>query len=179
MYHFITLLIFITMIGNPKTVFDYTIKDLAGKETTLAEHKGKVIMIVNTASECGLTPQLGGLEKLYQKYKSRGFVIIGFPSNEFLYQEPLNGQEIAKFCSKNYGVTFPIMGKTTVKGGDQTPLYQYLTKKEQNGTIDQEPTWNFHKYMVDKNGHVVAEFSPKTEPESKDITEKIEEMLGK
>lgn len=129
--------------------------DIHGKAMSMADLKGKKVMVVNTASECGYTPQYVQLEELYEAYKDKGFVIIGFPCNQFGGQEPGNEQEIESFCQKNYGVTFPLMSKVEVKGTGQHPVYQWLTSKAKNGVMDSAVKWNFHKYLVDENGNLV------------------------
>ncbi|MCO5247815.1 MAG: glutathione peroxidase [Chitinophagales bacterium] len=139
--------------------------DIDGKEVSLSDFKGKVILIVNVASKCGNTPQYEGLENLYRQYKDKNFVILGFPANNFLGQEPGTNAEIKQFCTLNYNVTFPMFSKISVKGKDIHPLYLYLTNKAFNGVIDAPVTWNFQKFLIDKNGHIVASFSPKTKVE--------------
>lgn len=152
-----------------KTLHDFKVKDINGKEFDLASLKGKKVMVVNTASECGLTPQYENLEKLYQQYGGENFVIIGFPANEFGAQEPGSNEEIAAFCSKNYGVTFPMMSKIVVKGEGIHEVYQWLTRKEMNGVEDTEVLWNFQKYLVDENGHYVKMIHPKTLPDDPEV----------
>jgi glutathione peroxidase len=137
---------------------------LYGKEFDFSSLKGKKILIVNTASECGLTPQYKDLEAIYSKYKDKNFVIVGFPANNFGGQEPGSNQEIAKFCQMNYGVSFPMMGKISVKGNDIHPLYQFLTQKGKNGLQDSEVEWNFQKYLLDENGYLVKVLSPRVLP---------------
>lgn len=132
-----------------------TATDIHGKVMSMADLKGKKVMVVNTASECGYTPQYAQLEELYEAYKDKDFVIIGFPCNQFGQQEPGTEQEIASFCQKNYGVTFPLMSKVEVKGSGQHPVYQWLTSKAANGVMDSAVKWNFHKYLVDENGNLV------------------------
>ena len=126
-------------------------------------------MVVNTASKCGLTPQYELLEKLYKQYKGQNFVIIGFPANNFLSQEPGSNADIAEFCSQNYGVTFPMMAKISVKGDDIHPLYQWLTSKKENGVVDSDVSWNFQKFLIDEQGRVVQSFSPRTKPNDEEI----------
>ena len=147
-----------------KTVYQFIVKDLSGKDFDFSKLKGKKIMIVNTASKCGLTPQYKDLEVLYEKYKSKNFVIIGFPANNFGGQEPGTDQEIGIFCSKNYGVTFPMMSKISVKGKDMCKVYQFLTQKAKNGLEDSEVEWNFQKYLINEDGTLAKVLSPKVLP---------------
>ena len=162
----------------PQTIYDYTAKDLAGREVKLSDYKGKVLLIVNIASACGFTPQLGGLEELYEKYKDRGFVVLGFPSNQFGGQEPLEKDAISEFCSVNYGVTFKIMEKTEVRGSDKNPVFKFLTDKKLNGKVGRAPLWNFFKYLVDRDGKVVDFYSSITTPMDAKLTKQIEKLLG-
>jgi glutathione peroxidase len=152
-----------------ETIYQFKVKDLYGKEFDFSTLKGKKILIVNTASECGLTPQYKDLEAIYEKYKDKNFVIVGFPANNFGSQEPGSNEEIAKFCKSNYGVTFPMMSKVSVKGKDMTEIYQFLTQKGKNGLQDSEVEWNFQKYLVDENGHLIASFHPQTEVMSEEF----------
>jgi len=161
-----------------KTIYDYKAKDLAGKDVDLAKYKGKVLLIVNIASACGFTPQLGGLEQLYEKYKDRGFEILGFPSNQFGGQEPLEKDAISDFCSVNYGVTFKIMEKTNVKGSEKNPVFEFLTDKKLNGKVGRAPLWNFFKYLIDRDGKVVDYYTSITAPMDAKITKQIEKLLG-
>jgi glutathione peroxidase len=156
-----------------KSIYDFKVKDIEGKEFDFASLKGKKIMIVNTASKCGLTPQYKDLESLYEKYKDFGFEIVGFPANNFASQEPGTNEEIGAFCQKNYGVTFPMMGKISVVGNDMDPVYQFLTQKEENGLQDSQVEWNFQKYLINKNGQLEKVISPKTLPTDKEIVEWI------
>lgn len=156
-------------------VLTHTMKRLNGSEESLGAYKGKVILIVNTASKCGLTPQYKGLEALYEAKKDTGFVILGFPANNFMGQEPGTDAEISEFCAKNYGVTFPMFSKISVKGADQHPLYKTLTGLPE--PLGGEIKWNFDKFLVDKSGKVVARFGPKTTPDDKDLVAKIDELV--
>src|SRR5437763_12205873 len=140
------------------SVYDFTLKDIDGKEASLAQYRGKVLLLVNVASRCGLTPQYEGLEKVYLKYKDRGLVILGFPANNFGGQEPGTNEEIKTFCSLKYNVTFPMFTKISVKGDDKAPLYQFLTAKETNPAFAGEIKWNFTKFLVDRSGKVVSRF---------------------
>jgi glutathione peroxidase len=161
------------------SVLDRKMMGIDGKEVDLSQYKGKVVMIVNVASKCGLTPQYKGLEAAYEKYKDQGFVIIGVPANEFGSQEPGTDKEIAEFCTGKYNVTFPMMSKVVVKGEGITPLYEELTMKEKNEKLNGPIAWNFTKFVVGRNGEVVARFEPKTKPDAPEVTKKIEEELNK
>lgn len=152
-----------------KTLHDYKVKDINGKEFDFSTLKGKKVLIVNVASECGLTPQYENLEKLYKQFGGEKFVIIGFPCNDFGAQEPGSNEEIVAFCSKNYGVTFPLMDKISVNGDDKAPIYQWLTEKKNNGVEDTQVSWNFQKYLIDENGNYVKMLSPKVLPDDKEI----------
>jgi glutathione peroxidase len=149
--------------------YDFRVKTLDGGDFDFSSLKGKKVMIVNTASKCGLTPQYKELEALYEKYGGSSFVIIGFPANNFKNQEPGTAAEIRTFCTENYGVTFPMMEKISVDGSDMHPLYQWLTSKEKNGVMDSKVTWNFQKYLVDENGKLVNFYAPKELPSSEKI----------
>ncbi len=157
------------MQAQEKSFYDFTVKTIDGKELDLSTFKGKKVLVVNTASKCGFTPQYKDLEALYEKYGGDDFVIIGFPANNFMNQEPGTNEEIKEFCEVNYGVTFPMMSKISVKGDDMHPLYQWLTSKEENGVMDSEVSWNFQKYMIDENGHLVGFAKPKESPKSDKI----------
>lgn len=152
-----------------QTLHDFVVKDINGKDFDLATLKGNKVLVVNVASKCGLTPQYEDLQALYDKYKNKGFVVIGFPANNFMGQEPGTNSEIMEFCSVNYGVTFPMMDKISVKGKEQAPLYKWLTNKSENGKIDQKVTWNFQKFMIDEEGHLVDVVMPKESPMSDKI----------
>jgi len=151
------------------SVYDFKLKTLQGEEVTLAKYKGKKLLLVNVASECGFTYQYKNLQALYDKYQGK-LVVIGFPANNFGGQEPGTSKEIGEFCTKNYGVTFPMMEKISVKGKDKHPLYQWLGDKKQNGVTDDSPSWNFGKYLIDENGKVIRFFGSKVDPLSEDIT---------
>lgn len=152
-----------------KTIYRFTVENLYGENFNFSDLKGKKIMIVNTASKCGLTPQYKSLQSLYDKYKDDNFIIIGFPANNFLWQEPGSNEEIAQFCRENYGVTFPMMGKVSVLGSDQHPIYSFLTTKSLNGNIDASVTWNFQKFLIDENGYVVKSISPRKQPDDVEV----------
>ncbi len=158
-----------------ETIYQFKVTDLYGQEFDFASLKGKKILIVNTASECGLTPQYKDLEAIYKKYKDKNFVIIGFPANNFGAQEPGSNQEIAKFCEMNYGVTFPMMSKVSVKGDDKSEVYQFLTQKSKNGLQDSEVEWNFQKYLINEQGELVKVLSPRVLPTDASIVGWINE----
>lgn len=145
--------------------YDFKVKTLEGKEFDFSTLKGKKVMVVNVASNCGNTPQYKDLEALYEKYSGE-LVIIGFPANNFGGQEPGSPAEIRKFCTEHYNITFPLMEKSSVKGGDMNPVYKWLTSKDENGVMDSEVTWNFQKYLIDDNGKLVGMLKPKELPES-------------
>jgi glutathione peroxidase len=151
-------------IMESQTIYQFKVKDLSGKEFDFASLKGKKIMIVNTASKCGNTPQYKDLEAIYEKYKSKNFIIIGFPANNFGAQEPGTNTEIATFCQKNYGVTFPMMSKISVKGKDMDKVYQFLTQKAKNGVQDSEVEWNFQKYLINEKGQLEKVIAPQVSP---------------
>lgn len=144
--------------------YDFKVKDIDGNDFELSSLKGKKVLVVNTASKCGLTPQYEQLQELYEKYSDKNFTIIGFPANNFMKQEPGTNEEIAEFCQKNYGVTFQMMSKISVKGDDMHPLYKWLTSKSKNGVLDSEVGWNFQKYLIDENGKLVEMVEPKVKP---------------
>jgi len=154
---------------STQSIYDFKVETITGDTLDLATLKGKKVLIVNTASKCGLTPQFEGLEKLYQEYKDQNFVIIGFPSNDFMSQDPGTNEEIAQFCQLNYGVTFPMMSKIVVKGDGQHPLYQYLTKKSQNGFDDFDVQWNFQKFLINENGTIDKVIGPRVSPDDAEI----------
>ena len=162
---------------RPASPLDFTVKDIDGKDKNLASYKGKVVLIVNVASKCGFTTQYAGLEELYKKYADKGFVIIGFPANNFGAQEPGTNEEIKTFCSRKYNVTFPMYSKVSVKGDDQTPLYQYLTKQT-GPSIAGDIKWNFTKFLVDRNGNVVERFESAVTPDSKEVVSAVEKQLS-
>jgi glutathione peroxidase len=175
---FFILLFMSSFTGNP-SVYKYTVKDLRGEEIQLSTYSGKVLLIVNTASECGFTPQYEELEALYQLYKNKGFEVLAFPSNDFGGQEPLNGKEIQEFCSLKFHTTFPIFDKIHVKGDKAHSLYKFLSNKSQNGNVDISPKWNFQKYLIDKNGNVIDYYLSTTSPMSEKVKKAIEDELVK
>ncbi|MCB0408769.1 MAG: glutathione peroxidase [Flavobacteriales bacterium] len=158
-----------------QSIHQFKVKDLYGEVFDFNSLKGKKIMVVNTASECGLTPQYEQLEEVYEHYKDKKFVIVGFPANNFGAQEPGTDEQIAAFCKKNYGVTFPMMSKISVKGDDMHEVYQFLTQKSKNGLEDSEVAWNFQKYLLDENGHLVKVVHPQILPNDESILKWIEE----
>jgi glutathione peroxidase len=181
------LIIVMTMLTAPfslisiennieNTVYEFSVKTIDGQEKQLVDYRGEVILIVNVASKCGFTPQYKGLELLYEKFKTRGFVILGFPCNQFAGQEPASNNEIREFCKLSYGVTFPLFAKIEVNGEHAIPLYKYLTKNAR-GMITDAIKWNFTKFLVDRKGKPVRRYAPQTEPMS--LEKDIEELLGK
>ncbi len=177
----ITLLSIMTLTLNSQTSVDnsihqFKVADIYGNIFDFSQLKGKKVMIVNTASKCGLTYQYEALQKLYSQYKDLNFVIVGFPSNDFLWQEPGSNDEIIDFCEQNYGVTFPMMSKITVKGTKKHPIYQFLTQKSKNNYKDSRVTWNFQKYLVNKQGRVEKIISPRTRPDSEEIVSWITDV---
>lgn len=161
--------------SQSKSFYDFKVQTIDGESFDLSTLKGKKVLVVNTASKCGFTPQYEDLQKLYEKYKSQNFMIIGFPANNFMNQEPGSNQEIMQFCSENYGVSFPMMSKISVKGDDIHPLYSWLTEKELNGVMDSKVKWNFQKYMIDEKGNLADVAYSKTNPLDDQITSWIEE----
>ncbi|MFO7872874.1 MAG: glutathione peroxidase [Bacteroidales bacterium] len=157
------------------SLHDFVVQDIYGDSFELSDLSGKKVMVVNTASECGLTPQYEELEQLYQKYGGDGFVIIGFPANNFMNQEPGSDEEIITFCQENYGVSFPMMSKISVKGDDIAPVYEWLTREELNGKMDAEIAWNFQKFLIDADGQIVDVLSPRDSPLSSEVTDWITE----
>lgn len=175
----VLLLMLLTILTIPgiaqnKSFYDFTVKTIDGKDFKFSTLKGKKVLVVNVASKCGFTPQYADLEKLYEKYKDDGLVVIGFPANNFLWQEPGTNEEIKSFCTLNYNVTFPMMAKISVKGKDKDPLYQWLTQKEMNGKQDASVQWNFQKFMIDENGEWAGVVSPKEKPFCETIINWIE-----
>lgn len=157
-----------------QNIYQFKVQDLEGKEFDFATLKGKRILVVNTASKCGLTPQYKDLEAIYEKYKDQNFVIVGFPANNFMSQEPGTNEEIGAFCQKNYGVTFPMMSKVSVKGKDMCEVYKFLTQKSKNGLQDSEVEWNFQKYLINENGELDKVVSPRVLPTDDEIVGWIE-----
>jgi glutathione peroxidase len=159
------------------SVYDFTMKSIDGKDVKLDAYKGKVVMLVNVASKCGYTPQYEGLQKVYTQFKDKGFVILGFPANNFMGQEPGTNEEIKQFCSLNYGVTFPMFSKISVKGEDKHPLYKFLTEPATNPQFAGEITWNFNKFLIGKDGKIINRFSTKDKPEDEKVIQAIEQAL--
>ncbi len=170
------LLVMATSLFAGSGVYSFTLNSIDGTPAPLAEYHGKVVLLVNVASQCGYTPQYSALEAIYEKYKDQGFVILGFPANNFGAQEPGTNEEIKTFCTRKYSVTFPMYSKISVKGADQAPLYAYLTKGTGPG-IAGDIQWNFTKFLVDRNGKVVQRFEPAVTPDSKEMTAAIEKRL--
>lgn len=159
------------------SALDFTMQNIRGEDVPLSTYRGKVVLIVNVASKCGLTPQYEGLQALYEKYSERGLAILGFPANNFAGQEPGTNSEIQQFCRVNYGVTFPMFGKISVKGDDQHPLYAFLTGEKTNPEYSGEIPWNFTKFLIGRDGSVIGRFDPKTVPESDEIVQAVERAL--
>jgi len=172
----LVLIVFFPFLLNAQTnnFYDFTVKDIDGNDFSFNQLKGKKVMIVNVASKCGYTPQYEQLEDVYEKYKDTDFVIIAFPANNFLKQEPGTDDEIKQFCNINYGVTFPVMSKISVKGKDIHAVYQWLTSKKLNGVKDSSVKWNFQKYLISRDGILVEVIKPKTKPDDQKITNWIE-----
>lgn len=165
--------------GEAKSPLDFEMKDIDGKDVKLSDYKGKVVLIVNVASKCGFTPQYEQLEALHKKYAGRGLVILGFPANNFRGQEPGTNAEIKEFCTSKYNVGFKMFSKVSVKGDDICPLYQWLTSKEKDGDHGGDIQWNFTKFLVDRDGKVIARYEPKVKPDDKQVVDSIETALGK
>jgi len=167
--------------NQPASPLDFVVKDINGKDTDLRQYKGKVVMIVNVASQCGFTPQYTALEAVYEKYKDQGFVILGFPANNFGKQEPGTNEQILEFCSSKFMVKFPLMSKISVKNGSegpQAPLYKFLTSKETAGDFAGDISWNFNKFIVDRNGNIIARYASPTTPDHVSVTGEIEKALA-
>jgi glutathione peroxidase len=159
-------------------LYDIEVKKINGETTTLGQYQGKVLLIVNTASKCGFTKQFAPLEALYQKYRSRGFEILGFPSNDFLHQDPGTNTEILDFCQVNYGVTFQMFEKICVKGPEQHQLYAFLTSEKTNPRFSGKISWNFNKFLIARNGAIVGKFGSMTSPEDKKFVKAVEDAIG-
>ena len=164
-------------LAKTPPLYKFKMKDIDGKDVKLKKYKGDVLLIVNTASKCGYTPQYESLQAIYDKYKSQGFEVLGFPANNFGGQEPGTETEIKEFCTTKYKVTFPMFAKISVKGDDQHELYKYLTSKETNPAFAGDITWNFNKFLVDRKGNVVARFTSKDKPDGEAVTQAIEKYL--
>jgi glutathione peroxidase len=166
------------LMAAEKSVHEFTLNSIDGQPAPLAAYKGKVVLLVNVASRCGFTPQYSALESVYEKYKDRGLVIVGIPANNFGAQEPGTNEEIKTFCKTKYSVSFPMMAKVSVKGGDITPLYQFLTDKSANPQTGGEIKWNFTKFLIGPDGRVVARFEPDVTPDAPQVTSAIEKALA-
>jgi glutathione peroxidase len=162
-----------------KEFYEIEAKTITGEAAKMEQYRGKVLLIVNTASKCGFTGQYDGLQKLYENYRERGLVVLGFPSNDFMGQEPGNNDEIASFCRLNYGVDFPMFAKVSVKGSEQHPLFAFLTSKDTNPEFPGRITWNFNKFLISREGNVVARFGSRTKPEDQKIKDAIEAALNR
>lgn len=168
---FFTLLLIassISLIGQTD-FYSFTVTDINGKEFDFSQLKGKKVLIVNTASKCGFTPQYAQLEEVYRQYQSKGLVVIAFPANNFMNQEPGSNSEIKEFCTEKYEVSFPVMAKISVKGEDMHPVYKWLTSKSENGVSDSSVSWNFQKYLIDEHGKLIRHFVPKMKPNDAEI----------
>ncbi len=163
---------------QPASPLDFAVKDIDGKDVKLSDYKGKVVMIVNVASKCGFTPQYAGLEKLYKDYADKGFVILGFPANNFGHQEPGTDSEIKTFCTGKYDVTFPMMSKISVLGDDKAPLYKFLTEEATAGEFKGEIKWNFTKFVIDRNGNLIGRFASATKPDDATLVGLVEKALA-
>ena len=161
-----------------KSIYDFTVKDIDGKDVSMADYKGKVLLVVNVASHCGHTPQYADLEAMYLKYKDKGLVIMGFPENNFMGQEPGSTSEIKQFCTTKYDVKFPMFSKIDVTGKNIAPLYTFLTKKAENGVVDAKVTWNFQKFLVGKDGKVIASFDPAKKVTEDEVVKAVEAALA-
>ena len=170
----VSLLLVFSVSAQDKNLYSFKTQTIDGEPFDLASLKGKKVMVVNTASKCGLTPQYQLLEKLYQQYKNKNFIIVGFPANNFASQEPGTNSEIKAFCTQNYGVSFPMMSKISVKGDDIDPIYKWLTTKAQNGVIDAEVKWNFQKFLIDEKGNLADVAWPQEKPDEERIIKWIE-----
>ena len=160
------------------SIYQFKVKSATGSEVPMSDYEGQVLLVVNTASKCGLTPQFEKLEKLHQEFKDKGFSVIGFPSNDFAGQEPNSAEGAEEFCQLNYGVTFPMMEKVHVKGSDQSELFDFLSDKKKNGKVGSTPKWNFHKYLINKKGEVIDFYYPPTSPTAGKVKRKIEKLLA-
>jgi glutathione peroxidase len=163
---------------SPPTIYDFHVKDPSGKDVSLAQYQGKVLLIINTASQCGFTPQLTDMKAVYDEFKNEGFEVLAFPSNDFGNQEPLEGEAIQQFCMLKYEAAYPIFDKIHVKGKDAHPLYKFLSDKSQNGVVSSIPKWNFHKYLIDKNGKIVDYYYSITKPNAEKVKKAIKKLLN-
>jgi len=165
--------------AQASSIYDFTMKSIDGQQVSLKNYHGKVVLLVNVASKCGFTPQYSALEAVYEKYRDKGFVIVGVPANNFAQQEPGTDAEIKTFCTNKYNVTFPMMSKVSVLGEDKTPLYAYLTEKSTDPKYAGDIKWNFTKFLFDRDGNPVARFEPPVKPDSPEVTSAIEGALAK
>lgn len=165
-------------MDTAKALYEIKVKNIMGIEQSMQDYKGKVLLIVNTASKCGFTKQYDGLQKLYEMYRDKGLEILGFPANNFMYQEPGNEETILNFCRINFGVSFPLFAKISVRGKNIDPLYQYLTDKESNPKFGGKITWNFNKFLISRSGEIINRFDSKTEPEDPKLIEALEQALA-
>ncbi|MFN8309156.1 MAG: glutathione peroxidase [Chitinophagales bacterium] len=173
-------LILLALVPSGNSIYKFSVTDINNHTVSLSEYSGKVVVIINVASHCGFTPQYASIEKLYRKYKDRGLVVLGFPANNFMGQEPGNDGDIKAFCTSKYDVTFPMFSKISVKGKDMAPLYKFLTSKSENGVSDSKVSWNFQKYLINRKGEVVRYFSPPTTVEDPEFIKAVEaELEGK
>lgn len=161
-----------------QTIYQFEMTSIDGKPVSLKDYEGKVVLIVNVASKCGLTPQYEDLESLYRQYQDQGLVVLGFPANNFLGQEPGSDEQIQSFCTSNYGVEFPMFSKISVKGKDKHPLYQFLTTQEKNGVYDGEIKWNFHKFLIGRDGKVIRSIDPRTRVVEPEVLREIQQLLA-
>ena len=164
--------------GQPASPLDFKVEDIDGKQADLSQYKGKVVLIVNVASKCGNTPQYKGLEALYKKFAGEGLVVLGFPANDFGRQEPGSNEQIKEFCTSKYDVTFPMMAKISVLDPDKAPIYKFLTEKATAGDFAGEVEWNFTKFLVDRNGNLIARFGNKVQPESEQVSGEVAKALA-
>jgi len=166
-----------TTVQQQPSIYQFKVRNIEGEEVFLSDYQGKVLLIVNTASQCGFAPQYDEMEKLYQEYKNKGLEVLAFPSNDFMGQEPLDEEDILEFCKENYRVSFPIMEKTKVAGRNASELFKFLANRSRNGRISCRPKWNFHKYLINRDGQVVNYFYSFTSPASDKLKQAIEELL--
>jgi glutathione peroxidase len=162
-----------------QSIYDFTLPDIDGNDKSLGDYRGHVLLLVNTASRCGFTPQYAGLEQLYARYKNRGLVVLGFPANNFLAQEPGSNAQIKQFCAMKYAVSFPVFAKLSVRGGDKAPLYKFLTEKQTNPQFAGEVSWNFNKFLVGRDGTLAGRFGSRTSPDDKQLVAAIKAALEK
>lgn len=177
MQRYLIAALFCACLFGASSVYEFTLNSINGQPAPLAAYKGKVLLMVNVASKCGFTPQYEALEGLFEKYKSQGLVVVGFPANNFLGQEPGTNNEIKDFCERTYHVKFPMYGKISVKGDDKAALYHYLTEKQTNPAFGGEIQWNFTKFLIGRDGAIIARFEPAVKPDSPEVITTIEKAL--